>query len=194
MNQPRERIIAVFGGSRAPVNSADYTEAYTVGKLLARAGFAVMNGGYAGTMEASARGAKENGGRTLGVISSEFAWLNPNDYLDDIITSDDLFARIREMHTRADGFIVLNGSMGTLAELALVWNLAKIDHKLNKPILLLGSRWSKVIESWCAHLAVTKEEAKLLQVILEPAQAVEELTRLLNNGRTPAPRAPSTAT
>ncbi len=194
MNQPRESIIAVFGSSRSPVDSADYLEAYTVGKLLAHAGFTVMNGGYAGTMEASARGAKENGGRTLGVISGEFLWLKPNAYLDEIVQRDDLFSRIREMHKRADGFIVVNGSMGTLAELALVWNLAKIDNKLGKPILLLGSRWGKVVESWCEHLAVTEQEAKLLKVVLEPAHAVEEMTRILNNGHAPAPRAPSTAT
>ena len=74
--------IAVFGGSRPQPGSAEYAEAYVVGKLLARAGFVVMNGGYAGTMEASARGAKENGGRAIGVLSNEFARLAPNAYLD----------------------------------------------------------------------------------------------------------------
>jgi uncharacterized protein (TIGR00730 family) len=177
MNNQAEKVVAVFGSSRSPVDSADYNEAYTVGKLLAQSGFTVMNGGYAGTMEASARGAKENGGRTLGVISGEFLWLKPNAYLDEIVQRDDLFSRIREMHARADGFIVVNGSMGTLAELALVWNLAKIDNKLGKPILLLGNRWGKVVESWCEHLAVTAEEAKFLQVVQRPEDAVSLLSR-----------------
>jgi len=71
---PNKRcIIAVFGGSRTPPESAEYAQAYTVGKLLAQRGWVVMNGGYQGTMEASARGARENGGRTIGMLSREFA-------------------------------------------------------------------------------------------------------------------------
>lgn len=183
-----QRTIAVFGGSRAQPGSAEYAEAHTLGALLARAGFIVLNGGYAGTMEASARGAKENGGRVIGVISSEFNWLAPNEYLDETVRSEDLFARIREMQARADGFIVLRGSLGTLAELALVWNLAKtespfgIDAKRRKPIVLLGEAWDKVLRAWREHLTVTAEEARLLQVVKEPHDAVEYLTRALRDG------------
>src|SRR5512146_977893 len=120
MSEPRAQIIAVFGGSRPLPDSAEYQEAYLMGRLLAQEGFIVMNGGYAGTMEASARGAREHGGRTLGVLSGEFGELAPNLYLDETVTMEDLFARIREMQLRADAFRVLKGSMGTLAELALV--------------------------------------------------------------------------
>ena len=44
MNQRNPKIVAVFGGSRVAPDSADYAEAYTVGKLLAQRGFVVMNG------------------------------------------------------------------------------------------------------------------------------------------------------
>ncbi len=173
MNQNNHRIIAVFGGSRVQPGSAEYAEAYAVGKLLACAGFVVMNGGYAGTMEASARGAKENGGRAVGVISDEFARLAPNVYLDETVPSEDLFARIRTMQQRADAFIVLKGSMGTLAELALVWNLAKIDRKHRKPIILLGDAWAGVLQSFRQHLPVTDEESGLLRIAALPEEAVE---------------------
>jgi uncharacterized protein (TIGR00730 family) len=172
MNQNNAKIIAVFGGSRAQPDSAEYAEAYAVGTLLARRGFVVMNGGYQGTMEASARGARENGGRVVGVLSGEFGWLSPNPYLDEITRSDDLFSRIREMHARADGFIVLKGSLGTLAELALVWNLARIDSKHRKPIILVGKGWAQVLRSWREHLDVTEEEVSLLRVVSKPEEAV----------------------
>lgn len=186
------KIVAVFGGSRVSVHSLDYREAYTVGKLLAQYGLIVMNGGYAGTMEASARGARENGGRTMGVLSSEFDRLAPNPFLDETITSADLFARLREMYQRADGFIVLRGSMGTLAELALVWNLAKIGTQ-SKPIVLLGKGWQAVLKAWQEHLAVTDEEIKLLHVVTRPEEAVEWMARALGDGTLPSPRAPSPA-
>ncbi|MBI5303589.1 MAG: LOG family protein [Chloroflexi bacterium] len=194
MQNHHERVIAVFGGSRPARHTPEYTEAYTVGKLLARAGFVVLNGGFAGTMEASARGARENGGRTIGVISGEFSWLTPNPFLDEVVMRDDLFARIREMHTRADGFVVLKGSMGTLAELAIVWNLAKINGDASKPIVLLGEWWNSILGSWREHLAVTEEETKLLQVVARPEQAIEQITRVLRQEHAPSPRAPSSAT
>jgi uncharacterized protein (TIGR00730 family) len=176
MNPHDSKIIAVFGGSRVPENSAEYVEAYALGKLLAQKGFVVMNGGYQGTMEASARGAQEHGGRTIGVLSSEFSWLEPNSYLTETRPSQDLFARIRYMQTNADGFIVLKGSMGTLAELALVWNLSKIDKNHRKPIILLGEAWARVLDVWREQLAVTDEEARLLQVVESPEIAAWLLT------------------
>lgn len=175
-NNPK--IVAVFGGSRPPADSPEYAEAYAVGKLLAQRGFMVMNGGYAGTMEASARGARENGGKSIGVLSGEFAHLVANPFIDETFTSPDLFSRIREMQQRADAFIVLKGSMGTLAELALVWNLSKIDVRQRKPIILLGEGWAQLVRVMREQLAVTDEEARLLQCAQTPAEAVGLLSTL----------------
>ncbi len=191
MSDQRTRIIAVFGGSRPLPGSAEYREAYLMGRLLAQDGFIVMNGGYAGTMEASARGAREHGGRTIGVLSGEFGELAPNLYLDETVISDDLFARIREMQLRADAFLVLKGSMGTLAELALVWNLSKIDVRHRKPIILVGEAWQNVLRAWRENLAVTDEEMNLLQAVRAPKDALERLKSVLNDGHAPSPRTPS---
>ena len=176
MKNHNSKIIAVFGGSRPPENSPEYAEAYSIGKLLAQNGFVVMNGGYAGTMEASARGAQEHGGHTIGVLSSEFSWLEPNAYLTETQPSQDLFSRIRYMQATADAFIVLKGSMGTLAELALVWNLAKIDQNHRKPIILVGEAWANVLRVWREQLAVTDEEAHLLAIAENPNAAVQFLS------------------
>jgi uncharacterized protein (TIGR00730 family) len=181
------KTIAVFGGSRVDPASPEYAQAYEMGKLLAVAGYVVVNGGYAGTMEASARGAKENGGRAIGVISGEFGWLKPNAYLDETIQQRDLFDRIRDMQARSDAFIVLKGSMGTLAELALVWNLAKIDAKHRKPIILVGDPWDRVLKSWRAELAVTDDEMNLLQVVKTPNDVMQFLKRTFDGRGDPFP-------
>ena len=49
------KIVTVFGSSLPGEGSTAYVEAQRLGRLLAEAGFAVCNGGYAGLMEASAR-------------------------------------------------------------------------------------------------------------------------------------------
>lgn len=174
------KTIAVFGGSAVNRASPEYAEAYEMGRLLSGAGYAIVNGGYAGTMEASARGAKENGGRVIGVISREFGWLKPNAYLDETIMQRDLFDRIRDMQIRADAFIVLKGSMGTLAELALVWILSKLDVKQRKPIVLVGDSWARVLNSWREHLSVTEDEAQLLFIAKDPCDALDYIHRALD--------------
>ncbi len=179
MSPNKARIVAVFGSSRVASSSAEYAEAYTLGKLLAQHGFVVMNGGYQGTMEASARGAREAGGHTIGMLSREFGALTPNPYLDETWVAPDLYTRIREMQRRADAFVVLKGSMGTLAELALVWNFAKIDARQRKPILLLGEAWANVLRALREHLVVTPDEVELLEVVETPAQAIQLLEERL---------------
>lgn len=191
MNNSTPHIIAVFGGSRPQAGSAEYQQAYQMGKLLAQCGYIIMNGGYGGTMEASARGARENGGKTIGVLSGEFGELSPNLFLDETVMREDLFTRIREMQLRANAFIVLKGSMGTLAELALVWNLAKIDIRHRKPILVVGEGWRKVLEAWSQNLAVTEEEMKLLYPVQDPEDAIVHLKRLLDIETGPLPHTPS---
>ncbi len=91
------RTIAVFGGSRVERDSALYAEAERVGALLARAGFILVNGGYTGTMEASAKGAREAGGRVVGVTSTLFTGSVLNEFVDEEIPTDDLYNRIREL-------------------------------------------------------------------------------------------------
>src|SRR5512143_3965531 len=89
--------VAVFGGSQVDRDSDRYREAYEVGARLARAGITVVNGGYTGTMEASARGAREAGGRVIGVTSTFFPDRDVNEYIDEVIPTDDLYSRIREL-------------------------------------------------------------------------------------------------
>ena len=75
----QERIITVFGSYEPTEGSAQYAQAYQVGYELAKAGFVLANGGYAGTMEASAKGAKQAQGATIGVSCRAFARSKIND-------------------------------------------------------------------------------------------------------------------
>ena len=58
------KTIAVFGSSRRDEASALYREARELGGLLARAGYAVLSGGYNGSMGAVSRGAGKPAGRS----------------------------------------------------------------------------------------------------------------------------------
>ena len=54
------------GGMASP---ADYETAYNLGGLIAKEGWILLNGGRpSGIMEASAKGAKDKGGLTVGIL------------------------------------------------------------------------------------------------------------------------------
>ncbi|UCC61598.1 MAG: LOG family protein [Anaerolineae bacterium] len=174
-----ERIVAVFGGSAPTEDSAGYQEARRAGRLLAEAGFAVMNGGYMGTMEAVSRGAKEAGGLTLGITSAAFSrrGIQANAWIDREEKAPDLFSRLRRL-TQADGFLALKGSVGTLTEVSLTWTLLQIRAISPAPLVLLGTHWRRVLDAFAADSYVRPQDLALIQV----ANTQEEAVALLKGG------------
>src|SRR5438067_2166083 len=133
-----------FGGSRVERGSVEYEQARRLGRLLAEAGFALCNGGYNGTMEAASRGAKEAGGRTIGVTVDLFGATPPNDWIDEVENTTSLLLRLDKLTLLGDAFVVLRGGVGTLLELALVWNLVLLGASPPKPIVVVGPAWAAV--------------------------------------------------
>jgi uncharacterized protein (TIGR00725 family) len=141
-----KKVVSVFGSSRPREGDPEYLEAREIGKVLARQGFVVCNGGYGGIMEASARGAKEAGGETLGVTVDSFA-RKPNMWLDREIRKATLPERIAVLVNSADGYVILKGGTGTLLELAYVWEFINKKFIEEKPIVIVGEFWTRVVES-----------------------------------------------
>ena len=140
--------IAVFGSSQVRADSAVYQEAEQVGKELARAGFAVMSGGYLGVMEAVSKGAKSVGGHVIGVTTDQIGLqfnVSPNPYLDDIVNFADLRDRLYYMVQNADGYLAMPGGIGTLHEIAETWELMRVGGIPRRPFLCYGNLWTDVI-------------------------------------------------
>ena len=172
--------IAVFGSSEPTTDSPAWREAYDVGRHLAEAGFVVVNGGYGGVMEASARGAREAGGRTIGVTTSAFATrAGANPWIETERRERDLFERTRGLIEAASGFIVLHGRSGTLAELALVWALHKAGLLGGKPILLVGRVWEDFLVQLRRLDLLDPAVLEVTELAAGPRQAVERLSGLL---------------
>jgi uncharacterized protein (TIGR00730 family) len=171
----RGPVVTVFGGSRAAEDSADYRDAYQLGRLLAERGYTLCNGGNYGTMAAAARGAKDAHGRTIGVTIGSLAALAPNPWIDEVMASMNLFARLEQLVTLGDAYVVLRGGIGTLLELALVWNLLQLELHPHKPIVVLGDAWRRVLTALPRHLAVRPSDLALLTVATSPEAAVDHL-------------------
>ena len=109
LKEQRKPGVTVFGSSRPAPGDPEYQTAYDVGRELAASGFALCNGGYGGTMEASARGAKEAGGTTIGVLTEALGRKQANNWIDVTVPTKTLIERMMELVARGDAYVVLKG-------------------------------------------------------------------------------------
>src|SRR5437867_1079805 len=154
MSASPERIVTIFGGSKCCEADPEYTQARRVGELLAEAGYTICTGGYLGVMEAASRGARDRGGRVVGIVMNQFK-AEPNRYLTDKVATPHFYERLQRLITRSVGFIAIRGGMGTVTELSLVWNKIQTRVIGPRPLVLLGDCWIPVVEQWQRSLAVS---------------------------------------
>lgn len=164
--------IAVFGSGSAPAGHPVLDQAETLGRLLAEAGFAVVCGGYGGTMEAAGRGARLAGGEVIGITMDLFSpRLQPNRWLTQERRVADFFPRL-ELLTSADGFVLLQGGIGTLTEATLTWSLLQTGQISPRPFLFVGDGWRQLFDAFRTHTFVTGHDLELATVVDSPAEAV----------------------
>lgn len=142
-----------------------------MGRLLAEAGVTVICGGYGGVMEAVCRGASTAGGLTIGILQG-YDHDEGNAYLGVALPTGMRLARNALVVAAGDGVIAINGSFGTLSEVALALNL-------NRPVVSLGS-WTVDEESRRAQLGRYDGVARLAD---GPAEAVETILELIGERR-----------
>lgn len=155
------KIITIFGGSKCKPDSTEYQDAIAIGARLAEAGFTICTGGYLGVMEAASRGAREKGGRVLGIVMNQFK-SEPNRFLTDKVATDHFYERLQNLITRSVGFVALRGGMGTVTEISLVWNKLTTGVIGKRPLVLVGDCWKPVVDAWKANLVVSDSDTSFL--------------------------------
>lgn len=184
MNLPDLTIVSVFGSSSAEPGDSVYTLGVETGRLLAEHGLAVASGGYGGVMEAVCRGAAEAGGTTIGVTAPTVFLdrAGANEWVQHELAAESLIHRLELLTEIASGFMALPGSLGTLAELVLAWNLAFVAPFAGTefpPIVAVGAPWNTVVPELTASLAT---DGRLVPVVTNAAEAVNVITIGLGAG------------
>lgn len=164
----------MFGSSRSLEGDADYEEARELGRLLAQAGFTICSGGFGGSMEAVSRGTREGGGQTIGVTVDVIKGTG-NRWLDEEIKTETIFRRIEHMVTIGNGFAVLRGGAGTLAEMALTMNLLYVNALQPRPLVVIGPDWKALLELMFTRLHVSDAERRLVTFASSAAEAAQIL-------------------
>jgi uncharacterized protein (TIGR00730 family) len=171
-----EKIITIFGGSKCTEDSEEYQEAVELGRRLASVGFTICTGGYLGIMEAASKGARERGGRVLGIVMNQFK-SEPNRFLTEKVATDHFYDRLQNLITRSVGFVAFRGGMGTVTEVSLVWNKLQTGVLQRRPLVLLGDCWKPVVSVWEQYLVVSKSDTSMLEFADNAGQAFE----IINN-------------
>jgi len=179
-------VVTVFGSSRLVEGDALYAEARALGGALAVAGFSVCSGGYGGVMEAVSRGAKEAGGRTLGVTASFFG-RQANQWVDEEVRVSTWHDRLFELIRRGDGYVACQGGTGTLVELSVVWEMLNKRVMPPKPFAVLGGFWQPIIErlrevEGAAGSGYSEADAPLVRTCAQPHEAATFLANALGRG------------
>lgn len=170
LENPTERIITIFGGSKCRSDAPEYIEAKELGERLADAGLTICTGGYLGVMEAASRGARERGGRVLGIVMNQFKH-EPNRFLTDKVATDHFYDRLQNLITRSIGFVAFRGGMGTVTEVSLVWNKLQTGVLEKRPLILVGDCWHGVVKAWQDNLVVSDADLSFLTFAKDAAEA-----------------------
>ena len=185
------KIVTVFGTGKAKPGDADYANAEQLGRLLAEAGYSIANGGYGGTMEASAKGATQAGGEATGVTCLAFGSGSTrlttggaaNKYVSREIVTKTLDERLNKLIGLGDAYVVLAGGTGTLLELAMVWELKNKGFISGvKPIIISGEYWGALLEMIKAyepdsgrHLLLADSPEDVVKILKSHSRVTQDL-------------------
>ena len=121
-------IVGVMGGGS--VDDKEAQNAYQLGKMIADRGWILLNGGRdAGVMTSSARGARENGGITIGILPDETArGVSPFIQIPVLTGMGNARNCINVLSSHV--VVACPGGAGTISEIALAL-------KSSRPVILL---------------------------------------------------------
>lgn len=174
--------VAVFGSSQAQPGESAYANAERLGALLASSQLAVVNGGYAGLMEAVSRGAAGQGGHVVGITAPQTfpGRSGANPWIAEERPHATITERIHDIVSFSDASITMEGSLGTLTELLAAWNtafVARFSESVPKPVIAVGEPWGSLVP----HLAETlATDASLVTTVATVEDAVDEVVRQLD--------------
>lgn len=174
------RVIAVFGSARVDPGDEVYEASAEVGQALARAGYTVMTGGYEGVMAAASRGAAEADGHVIGVTVRALELVREsrvNAWVHEEVKYDTLRERLHHLVDQADGYIVMPGGVGTLQELAEVWQLMRLRKAHHRPLICYGDFWLQLLEDLVASRYVGLEEKQFVDFVENTDEMLDSLKR-----------------
>jgi hypothetical protein len=177
------KAVTFFGHSEASPETEEFQAAKKSAFLLAKKGITIVNGAGPGVMKAATLGAKEAGGKTIGVsFKSEgmtfFEGQDSTNPVDKEIIAEDYWQRTKRLLELGDVYVVFNGGTGTVSEFGMAWGLARLFFGKHKPMLLYGSWWHEIMEAFGKNMRLRDEELRVYEIVSTPEQVAKEIDEL----------------
>ena len=173
--------VSIFGSARTKPDNPYYQLAEEIAAKLVRHGYGVITGGGPGIMEAGNKGARAEGGKSVGLnIELPFEQTH-NIYIDQdkCINFDYFFVRKVMFVKYAQAFVGMPGGFGTLDELFEAMTLIQTKKISRFPIVLVGTAYWSGLFQWITEVMlheehnISVEDLALVQIVDDASEAVK---------------------
>lgn len=170
------KAVSIFGSARTKPDDPYYKAAEKTGRLLAKAGYAVITGGGPGIMEAANRGAQDAGGTSVGLNISLPQEQESNRYVNVAMDFHYFYARKVMFVKYASAFICFPGGFGTLDECFETLTLIQTLKIQAFPVILFGTKyWTGLVEWMRQQLSprfIDPEDMDIFRIVDRPRDVV----------------------
>jgi len=141
--------VSIFGSARVPRDHWVFGAVRDLARQLALMGCVVITGGGPGLMEAANEGAALAGtpGANIGIRVDLPFEQQVNPFVTESYEHQTFFSRLHHFVLASDAFIVVPGGIGTVLELATIWQLLQVQKLDETPLILIGKMWAEFV-SW----------------------------------------------
>ncbi|HRG52910.1 MAG TPA: TIGR00730 family Rossman fold protein [Bacteroidia bacterium] len=151
--------VSIFGSARTKPSNPYYQLAEEIAFKLTKEGYGVISGGGPGIMEAANKGAKEGGGKSVGLNIVLPFEQSSNPFIDNDknINFDYFFVRKTIFLKYSQGFIAMPGGFGTMDELFEAITLIQTNKVAHFPIVLVGKKYWDGMLKWIKEIMLYEE-------------------------------------
>ena len=175
--------VAIFGYADCSEKDSLYQEVVKVSNCLAKAGYVIVDGGGPGVMRAATLGAKQAGGKTIGVTfypKSDDPHINyegrdPKNPFDKEIKADNYVERTLTLMKEGQVYVIFNGGTGTISEFGMAWGLARLYFGHHKPLILYGKFWNNIIKAFKENMLIRPKELKVYKIVNSPQEVLNAI-------------------
>jgi len=174
--------VSIFGSARVHPGEETYEKTVEIARKLAESGFHIITGGGPGIMEAGNKGAREGGGRSIGLNIHLPMEQEANPFADIKLSFNYFFVRKVMFVKYAQAYIGMPGGFGTLDEIFEAITLIQTKRIKPFPVILFGSGYWKPLWDWIEkHLLkqqmISPEDMELITILDSPDDVVRTIKR-----------------
>ncbi len=152
----KRRRITAFGASRTDLDPHLYADVTELSRKIASLGWDGLVGGHQGMMAAFCQGIRAGGGHVRGITLERFP-TPPDHALSEEIRAHTFFDRMEALIEGGKAYLVLPGGLGTVAELAMTWDLLVIHVLEPRPLILYGPMWRDILDAFARGLLFSSD-------------------------------------